>query len=197
MTNTASPVPEDIRFVALSLLQHEYGHYFSARALGFQTGSVTLRMFLAGGHVGTSEVFLDMPLTGIGAILDYLERRIVMLFSGVVAQHWNDHLLSIRYVPEGIFNDGGESDHEKIMELLTLHLNISQPSCVESSARFGAFNKLKFSLFERSKILVRSEYSLITRFASEHVTCLMPNKKGWSWGYTKEDLDARIENALT
>lgn len=197
MLHTPNPVPEDIRFLALSLLRHEYGHYFAARSLGFQTGAVTLKVFVTGGHEGASEVFLDMPLTGVDAILDYLERRIVMLFSGAVAQHWEDLLLSHHHALGDIFKGGGESDHEKIMELLTLHLNISHPSCMESSARIDAFHALKFSLFERSKIIVLSQYAWIERLASEHVSCLAPNKKGWCWGLAQEDLEARIENGLT
>lgn len=197
MLHTPNPVPEDIRFIALSLLRHEYGHYFAARSLGFQTGAVTLKVFLTGGHEGTSEVFLDMPLTGVDAILDYLKRRIVMLFSGVVAQHWGGPLLAHRHAMGDIFRDGGESDHEKIMELLTLHLNISHPSCMENSARVDAYHALKFSLFERSKTIVQSQYAWIERLASEHVNCLTPNKKGWSWGLAQEELEARIESGFT
>ncbi|WP_339430483.1 hypothetical protein [Pseudomonas sp. EA_65y_Pfl2_P78] len=71
---------------ARTLAQHEIGHYVVAKVMGFGTGEVTVELTESGGHKAGAEVFLDLPITDIGAVVSYLERRVVVLFAGALAE---------------------------------------------------------------------------------------------------------------
>ena len=79
-------LPAAVRDRALQIAHHEMGHYVVARALGFETGGVTLTVTMDLRHKGGATINLVRPLSSMDAMRAYLEARIIMLFAGAMAQ---------------------------------------------------------------------------------------------------------------
>lgn len=184
-------VPEKLNQLVSQKCRHEYGHYIAARVLGFRTGNVTFRLTSENGdHVGTSEVMVQMPLIETTALIDYIERRVVVLFSGVMAETPFSDDIGGEYVEEVLSQGGGESDSAKITELVELHLNLTATDAMEATTRRSARSILMKRLRRRSEDIVRAEYSLIAALAAEHTGRMTEVTRGWAWGFAAEDLDA-------
>ena len=184
-------IPEQLNAFVSQKCRHEYGHYIAARVLGFRTGNVTFRLTSENGdHVGTSEVMVHMPLIETAALIDYLERRVVVLFSGGMAETPFSEDIGGEYLEDVLSKGGGESDSAKITELVELHLNLTATDAMEASARCSARTILMKRLRRRSEDIVRAEYSLIAALAAEHAGRMTEVSRGWAWGFTAEDLDA-------
>ena len=125
---------------ARTLAQHEMGHYVLARVMGFRTGEVTLELIGDTGHKGGSAIFLDQPTNDIDALANYLKRRIIVLFAGVLAE-----TLPPRYDTQNrgvnqsraseIFHSpflGAVQDNARVSEALMLLRNVqSRTPCSE------------------------------------------------------------------
>lgn len=186
----AEPIPEEMRPYLRRIARHEYGHWISARLLGFLSGDVTLRLLSANGdHVATTEIFVDQPLPGVAAILDYLERRIVTLSCGTIAEFECPEEINSRNIEQTFQQGGGTVDYARIQDLLALHVNIMMPSRTMTDADvLAARHHLFAKLTARAGKLVASEFALIDLLAEQHVECLTTMKLGW--GYPGEDIEA-------
>lgn len=167
MDKEINPISESLKEFVLQKCRHEFGHYVIARAQGFRTGAVNFAlMALDGGHEGSSEIMLHTPLLDADAISRYLERRIVVLYAGAMAEGTSAQDLNGDYVDEVLRSGGGDNDLGKIEELVELHLNISQPNVMTDEARVQARQQLKHFLRKRSACMVRAEYGLIEELAT-------------------------------
>lgn len=174
-------IPEDLRPLLRQKARHEYGHLISARAMGFPTGEVTLRILsLEGHHIGTSEVMIHQPLREMSAIQDYIERRVVILFSGAMAEAACENDVGGDYVEQICFrNEGAAHDHGKIEELIGLHMNVSQPGKMSAHDVIEGRSRLYAELRRRSAALVKKEYALIADLAAQHEAKLVELNLGW------------------
>jgi hypothetical protein len=125
---------------ARTLAQHEMGHYVLARVMGFGTGEVTLELIGDNGHKGGSAIFLDQPTNDIEALANYLKRRIIVLFAGVLAETLSPrHDTRNRGVNQSkaseIFHSpflGAVQDNARVSEALMLLRNVqSRTPCSE------------------------------------------------------------------
>lgn len=149
---------------AREVAQHEMGHYVIARAMGFQTGDVTLE--ITGprlGHRGSATISLSRPVKTIEEIQAYLEGRVIVLYAGAAAQ-----TLPMRSAPSKKvdvkraieiirrLNQGAEQDHAKARELVNLLRNIMKTTTGASNsvATDDELNVLDEKLFNRSVELV-------------------------------------------
>lgn len=118
---------------ALQIAHHEMGHYVVARALGFTTGGVTLRVTMDLRHKGGATINLVRPISSMDAMRAYLEARIIMLFAGAMAQTLPSAPVGAKRVDlsdaAAILNGalGAERDDAKIRELRHLLRNITYP----------------------------------------------------------------------
>ena len=126
-------LPAAVRDRALQIAHHEMGHYVVARALGFETGGVTLTVTMDLRHKGGATINLVRPLSSMDAMRAYLEARIIMLFAGAMAQTLPSAPVGAKRVDlsdaAAILNGalGAERDDAKIRELRHLLRNISYP----------------------------------------------------------------------
>jgi hypothetical protein len=126
-------LPAAVRDRALQIAHHEMGHYVVARALGFETGGVTLTVTMDLRHKGGATINLVRPLSSMDAMRAYLEARIIMLFAGAMAQTLPSEPVGVKRVDlsdaAAILNGahGAEQDDAKIRELRHLLRNITYP----------------------------------------------------------------------
>ncbi|WP_047539098.1 peptidase M41 [Pseudomonas sp. 11/12A] len=126
-------LPPAVRNRALQIAHHEMGHYVVARALGFETGGVTLTVTMDLRHKGGATINLVRPISSMDAMRAYLEARIIMLFAGAMAQTLPSAPVGAKRVDlsdaAAILNGalGAERDDAKIRELRHLLRNISYP----------------------------------------------------------------------
>lgn len=126
-------MPAAVREHALQIAHHEMGHYIVARALGFETGGVTLSVTMELRHKGGASISLVRPISSMEAMKEYLEARMMILFAGAMAQTLPSARAREKRVDKtkaitilnGAF--GAERDDAKIRELRQLLRNITYP----------------------------------------------------------------------
>lgn len=152
--------------------QHETGHYISARILGFKTGSITLTITdLLGGHSAASELVPACVLSGDQSIINYLERRVTVLYSGALAESLSKGILDNNFALKSIRSGGGLRDYDKARELIQLLRNIKSPNAdMEEEIQLG-LDAIDNDLWNRAAAIVEAEYMIIEglgdRLASE------------------------------
>lgn len=126
-------MPAAVREHALQIAHHEMGHYVVARALGFETGGVTLTVTMDLRHKGGASISLVRPISSMETMKEYLEARMMILFAGAMAQTLPSAHVRAKRVDKSqavaILNGafGAERDDAKIRELRQLLRNITYP----------------------------------------------------------------------
>ena len=112
-----------------ALMRHECGHLIVARALGFETGEIVLKLRHAGAGI---DIFPSIP--DITALCSFIERRIKVLFAGAMAESLNgikfDNVKTNKLLVQTANND-----FAKIRENLRILTGALFPDC--SKQEFG------------------------------------------------------------
>lgn len=166
-------MPAALRDYALQIANHEMGHYVVARALGFETGDVTLKVTMGLTHHGGASITLTRSITSIEAMKEHLEARMMVLYAGAIAQ-----TLPAKHSPEkrvdkskaaailkGEF--GAEQDHAKIRELRYLLRNIAYPDTdpASSDSIIAELTDINDRLWLRTQQIVEELAETITGLA--------------------------------
>lgn len=166
-------MPAALRDYALQIANHEMGHYVVARALGFETGDVTLKVTMGLTHNGGASITLTRSISSIEAMKEHLERRMMVLFAGAMGQ-----TLPAKHSPEkrvdkskaaailkGEF--GAEQDHAKIRELRYLLRNITYPGTdpASSDSIIAELTEINDRLWLRTQKIVEELADTITGLA--------------------------------
>ena len=133
-------MPPAVREHALQIANHEMGHYVVARALGFETGGVTLTVTMDLRHQGGASINLARSISSMEAMREHLEARMMVLFAGAMGQ-----TLASKHSPKKIVDKskatailkgefGAEQDYAKIRELRHLLRNIAYPDTDPASS---------------------------------------------------------------
>ncbi|QOV28832.1 hypothetical protein INT50_09090 [Vibrio diabolicus] len=151
--------------------QHEVAHYLAARILGFEVGSVSLKVTdMGGGHEAGSVIKLYCGLSDVSEILTYLENRIVVLYAGVLGESLENGEVDNDYALEQL-NKGGKSDFDKVRELLQVLNNIKSPNAEDEDDANQSLDIINNELWNKAAKLVGEEHAIITglgnRIASE------------------------------
>lgn len=124
----------DQRWYVEAIARHEMAHIVVAKAMGFVTGGATLVLHSPdGSHQGTSLINLECSTSSLNDVSRYLERRIIVLLSGYLAEPEEAHRrksCAHQIIQEKIT----ESDLQKALELMRVKLNIEgslQPDAVK------------------------------------------------------------------
>ena len=124
-------LPAAVRDRALQIAHHEMGHYVVARALGFETGGVTLTVTKDLRHQGGASITLVRPISSMEAMKEHLEARMMVLLAGAMAQTLPSKPSAAKRVDKrqatAILKgeQGAEQDYAKIRELQHLLRNIA------------------------------------------------------------------------
>ncbi|QVW22868.1 peptidase M41 [Pseudomonas hormoni] len=133
-------MPTVVRDRAVQIAHHEMGHYVTARALGFETGGVTLSVTTDLRHQGGACITLARPIHSLEAMKAHLENRMIVLLAGAMAQTLPPTLSSGKRVDsskaiavlKGAL--GAEQDYAKVKELQNLLRNITYPATDPASS---------------------------------------------------------------
>lgn len=126
-------MPPAVRERALQIANHEMAHYVIARALGFETGGVTLTVTMDLRHQGGASISLVRSISSIEAMREHLEARMMVLFAGamgqaLVSKHSPDKRVDKSKATAILKGElGAEQDYAKIRELRHLLRNIAYP----------------------------------------------------------------------
>ena len=133
-------MPPAVREHAVQIAHHEMAHYVIARALGFETGGVTLTVTMDLRHQGGASISLVRSISSMEAMREHLEARMMVLFAGAMGQ-----TLASKPSPKKIVDKskatailkgefGAEQDYAKIRELRHLLRNIAYPDTDPASS---------------------------------------------------------------
>lgn len=142
--------------------QHEVGHYIAARLLGFKPGAISVTITdLHDGHNASAEVITACALSDKQSIIDYLNRRVIVLYSGVLAESLVDGIVVEEIAHESLATKGGIRDQDKAKELLQLLRNIEYPEAVGDEALQEGLTTINKRLWDKATILVQEEHVII------------------------------------
>lgn len=157
------------------LARHEAGHYVAARCLGFTAGDIKLRI------VGCPEIYegttVCLPrhhggcyieatehLRTVEKVVDWLERRIQVLYAGSLAQAMESDSVD-RDLAKEILKANGSADMKAINHFMALLRNILHPVDVLLEQIEPAMEALSQRLWEHAIALVEREASVIKGLA--------------------------------
>lgn len=171
MTNKMPPA---VRERALQIANHEMAHYVIARALGFETGGVTLTVTMDLRHQGGASIGLVRSISSMEAMREHLEARMMVLFAGVMGQalvskHSPDKRVDKSKATAILKGElGAEQDYAKIRELRHLLRNIAYPDTVPTSSdRITAeLKEITDRVWLRTQTIVEALADTITGLAS-------------------------------
>ncbi len=166
-------MPPAVRDHALQIAHHEMGHYVVARALGFETGGVTLTVTKDLRHQGGASITLVRPISSIEAMKEHLEARMMVLLAGAMAQTLPSKPSAAKRVdkPKATAilkgEQGAEQDYAKIRELQHLLRNIACPDTDPASGeRISAeLKSMTDRLWIRTQEIVEDQAETIAELA--------------------------------
>ena len=133
-------LPAAVRERALQIAHHEMGHYVVARALGFATGGVTLKVTMDLRHQGGACITLVRPISSMEVMKEHLEARMMVLLAGAMAQTLPSKPSAAKRVdkPKATAilkgEQGAEQDYAKVRELQHLLRNVIYPDTDPASS---------------------------------------------------------------
>jgi len=166
-------LPAAVRDRALQIAHHEMGHYVVARALGFETGGVTLTVTKDLRHQGGASINLVRSITSMDAMKEHLEARMMVLLAGAMAQTLPSKPLAAKRVDKrqatAILKgeQGAEQDYAKVRELQHLLRNILYPDTdPASSERIAAQLKaMTDRVWDRTQQIIEDQAGTIAELA--------------------------------
>lgn len=146
------------RSTLVKVIRHEFGHIVAAKTGGFTTGSVTLKKNSAGAAINI------MPaVSTIEEVRSFLERRIVVLYAGVLAESLEKG--KITGEPQKLLETTAADDYSKVREnlrLLTGTYFSTNPDRKEFQEKMDAIDD---ALRKSAMLLVETNAKLIADLA--------------------------------
>lgn len=172
MNEYRQPIDSYHRPMICRIGQHEVGHYIVAKILGFKTGAITLQITdLLGGHRAGSEIVPACALSGDQSIIDYLERRVTVLYSGALAESLSSGKLDNEYALNSMRTGGAMRDYDKGRELIQLIRNVKFTTAIDTEEIQAGLDLIDRELWNRAASIVEAEHLIIeglgSRLASE------------------------------
>ncbi|MHC8368909.1 peptidase M41 [Pseudomonas sp. ZT5P21] len=166
-------MPTVVRDRAVQIAHHEMGHYVVARALGFETGGVTLSVTMDLRHQGGASITLARPIHSLEALKTHLENRMIVLLAGAMAQTLPptrssgkrvDKTKAIAVLKGAL---GAEQDYAKVKELQNLLRNITCPDTDPASAELvtAELKAITDRVWDRTQKLVEDLADTISELA--------------------------------
>jgi hypothetical protein len=165
-------LPQHLRDLAVRVGLHEAGHHVVGRALGFKTGSCSIKIIgPVDEHIGGTEIVVARPLSSPGDILTYLENRVQVLYAGALAQSLKNGKVDHEAALECIRNHSGRNDYAKAKELIHLIRNIRFLEARDENDIQKQLDIINTELWNKAAEHVESDYEIIqglgTRLADE------------------------------
>lgn len=153
--------------LARKIANHELAHYVIARAMGFKTGGVRLKLIGLDGHDGAATIILHEPLGSHQALINYLERRVIVLFAGALGE-----TLTPQHIPHRgvncqeaerilLLEKGAAQDLAKARELVWLMGNLNFSAAAPDAEIQAKTEEIHQRLWARTAELVERFEELI------------------------------------
>lgn len=147
----------------IRICNHETGHYIVSRELKFRTGVIKVKITSVQNHCASSEIEPWTPhIDSVDKIVEYLERRIKVLYAGVLSEATNN---KGEYNSDYALNEwrkgGGKDDYAKIRELVQTLRNIKYPDITDPDEIQKGLDKLDAELFRGAYSIVMDRLKLI------------------------------------
>lgn len=147
--------------------RHECGHYVAARILGLRTGAMTLVIGNEyGTHEGNAEIILAQPLYDVLGVVEYLEKRIVVLYAGAYAETLSNGHIDGGQACDSLTSGPAMRDYDKIRELIQLLRNLEAPKSVTESDQQSDLKTIADTLANKAAQLVLQESKIIEELGS-------------------------------
>lgn len=180
----------DQRWYLEEIARHEIAHIVVAKALGFRTGEVTLVLNSRdGSHVGTSEVFLDCVTSSLVDVYSYLERRIIVLLAGAIAEPI-EKSVRIPGAYASVRSEGAASDLQKAVELIRLRLNI------DGNSEPNGVDKILRELALKTSQAVEMNFGVISSLSERFAARIRYYGERIGWEGSEIDAQPEIKNIL-
>lgn len=147
---------------------HEAGHYFVGRYLSFKTNVISIIIHPFHGHLGSSEIEPWEPhITDIEKIEHYLERRIQVLYAGVIAESLKKYgEFNYEFAKSEWEEGGGKDDFAKIKVLIQVLRNIKFPETINESDTQSELNELTSELIKRAGKIILENLDIINKISN-------------------------------
>lgn len=150
----------------LRICRHEAGHYVLAREMGFNTNGIGVEFQVFRGHKGEAQLEPWFPnIESLAAMEDALERRIKVLYAGVIAESVVEEQYDSDYALNEWENGGGQMDHAKIRELTHVLRNVKYPKTTDQAIIQTELDSISDALFRQTGDLVGTRFDLISGIA--------------------------------
>lgn len=183
------PIKEQ-RWYVEAIARHEMAHIVVAKAMGFSTGEATLVLHSPdGSHQGTSLIHLERSTPLLVDVSTYLERRIVILLAGSLAEPEEAHERT-SYARRLIREKITESDLQKALELIRVKLNIegsSQPNAIEGALHL---------LVKQASSIVEANFGVISSLAQKFAARIDFYEQRIGWEGHEIDVQPEIQNIV-
>ncbi|WP_322106032.1 hypothetical protein [Paraburkholderia sp. J41] len=164
--------------------QHEAGHFFVARAMGFRVEKVTLKFIGRGNekeppHRGEANIHLYRNLLGIDQVSKYLRDRISVLYAGALAEALKGHVID-EEIAKFSQETNAAVDVAKASEYLEMLLNVERGddvSLADPESRRCTRNALCGELYQNAADVVMAHANAIKVVGAELARKAMEN-----WG---------------
>lgn len=147
---------DKLRWYVDQICRHEMGHALVARQLKFGIGEIRVQLKAADGdHEATSRIYLDVETKTLDEVVDYLERRVIVIMSGSMSES-SDCDKIMEEFSQAWQSESSFSDRQKALEIIQILCNIKG---VNSEKYFEI-------LMLRTYGIVHANYEIIVRAAS-------------------------------
>jgi hypothetical protein len=150
---------------ALPVARHECGHYVIARVLGFAVEGPRLQLHISGGHIGQSEIALQMSAKSTEEVLRYAEGRAKVLAAGVLAESLEGGRVNNTRALNLFKDTGASQDYAKYREAIYLIRNIKYEVADEKQMQLE-LTDIDAQLWNDAINMIHAEHGLIEQLAS-------------------------------
>lgn len=177
----------DQRWYVEEIARHEMAHIVVAKALGFCTGDTTLVLHSPdGSHQGTSVVNLDCSTPSLEAVSTYLDRRVIILLAGCIAEP-ADASERRSGAFRAVKSESAESDMQKARELIQVKLNIqgiSHPNATDDMLR---------TLVQQASNIVEANFCVISALAQRFADRIEFYEQRIGWQGSEIDKEPEVQ----
>lgn len=147
----------------IRICNHEAGHYIVSRELKFITGGIKVNIKSMHEHISGAGIEPWTPnINNVNNIVEYLERRIKVLYAGVIAEATNKlGKYDSAYALNEWRKRGGKDDYAKIRELVQTLRNIKYPDTAESNKIQNELDKIDTKLIQEAGAIIMDRFELI------------------------------------
>jgi len=188
------PICHEHKQLLEKIVRHEAGHYVIARTFGFKADQLKICFLYQGGqyysYVANNTA---RKLRNQAEIERFLEERILILFSGAMAEALFEGKVGNEAARAVLESEGGRNDEGKISELIHLLSNIRHANLDDEVEFKKAPTAINRELWDKARALVEAEQVVISGFTKELASKI--ESGGEEYIFSEEDVESLLAEA--